>query len=301
MNFKEVLLIVNPIAGNIDKAKIISRVHDHLEQIEAGYHLYITTGKNDKDKIISEVEQHDIDRVLVAGGDGTINLVAEAIKDYNLTLGIIPSGSANGLAVNFDLPEELDSQIEVALGENYLDIDLLCLNNIICLHMSDLGVNAELIRNYEKSSFRGKIGYLLQSIPTLIQSEYPFDFLIETEDFFQEAKAVLLGFANVKKYGTGANVNPNGVPNDGVFEILIFKKLSLGEILKTLRNETHLDPDFVEIIPAKEAKITCRKPVCFQIDGEYIGKKTEINIKMLPQKLRLAIPGRSKNYSATGR
>ncbi|PTX43341.1 YegS/Rv2252/BmrU family lipid kinase [Christiangramia gaetbulicola] len=290
MNFKEVLLIVNPIAGHTDKKKIISTVHDHLEQIKAGYHLYMTTGENDKDKIQSEIEDHNIDRVLVAGGDGTINLVAEAIKDYDLTLGIIPSGSANGLAVNFDLPEELDSQIEVALGENYKDIDLLCLNDIICLHMSDLGINAELIRNYENSSFRGKFGYLIQSIPTLIQSEYPFDFLIETEDFFQEAKAVLLGFANVKKYGTGANVNPNGIPDDGIFEILIFKKLSLGEILKTLRNETDLDPDFVEIIPAKKAKITCRKPVSFQIDGEYIGKKTEINIKILPQKLRLAIP-----------
>ena len=290
MNFKEVLLIVNPIAGHTDKKKIISTVHDHLEQIKAGYHLYMTTGENDKDKIQSEIEDHNIDRVLVAGGDGTINLVAEAIKDYDLTLGIIPSGSANGLAVNFDLPEELDSQIEVALGKNYKDIDLLCLNDIICLHMSDLGINAELIRNYENSSFRGKFGYLIQSIPTLIQSEYPFDFLIETEDFFQEAKAVLLGFANVKKYGTGANVNPNGVPDDGIFEILIFKKLSLGEILKTLRNETDLDPDFVEIIPAKKAKITCRKPVSFQIDGEYIGKKTEINIKILPQKLRLAIP-----------
>jgi len=290
MNFKEVLLIVNPIAGNTDKNRIISKVQEHLEKLQAGFHLYMTTGKNDKEKIQSEISDHNIDRVLVAGGDGTINLVAEALKEYDLTLGIIPSGSANGLAVNFELPENLDAQIDVALGENHIDLDLLCLNNIICLHMSDLGINAELIQNYENSSLRGKLGYLIQSIPTLIQSEYPFDFLIETEDFCREAKAVLLGFANVKKYGTGANVNPNGIPDDGVFEILIFKKLSMGEILKTLRNETDLDPEFVEIIAAKKAKVTCKKPVSFQIDGEYIGKETEIEIKMIPEKLRIAIP-----------
>jgi len=46
----------------------------------------------------------------------------------------------------------------------------------------------------------------------------------------------------------------------------------------------------VEIIPAERAKINCRKPVAFQIDGEYIGKETVINIKILPEKLSIAIP-----------
>ena len=290
MNFKEVLLIVNPIAGHIDKKEIISEVQGLLEKSQTGFHLYKTKGENDKENIQSEINSKHIDRVLVAGGDGTINLVAEAIKTYDLTMGIIPAGSANGLAVNFELPEDLEDQIKVALGENYIDLDLLCLNDIICLHLSDLGINAELIRNYENSPIRGKFGYLIQSIPTLIQSEFPFDFHIETEEVCREAQAVLLGFANVKKYGTGANVNPNGIPNDGIFEILIFKKLSLGEILKTLRNETDLNPDFVEIIPTRKAKVTCKKPVSFQIDGEYIGKETEIEIKIIPEKLRVAIP-----------
>jgi diacylglycerol kinase (ATP) len=101
---------------------------------------------------------------------------------------------------------------------------------------------------------------------------------------------VLLGFANAKKYGTGANVNPKGEPDDGIFEILIFKKLNLGEILKTLRNETNFNPEFVEIIPAKSASIFCKKPVPFQVDGEYIGKETEIDIKILPEKLKIIVP-----------
>ncbi|MUP42557.1 diacylglycerol/lipid kinase family protein [Christiangramia aestuarii] len=290
MNFKEVLLIVNPIAGNTDKKKIISRVKTYLENENFNFHLYTTTGEEDVPKIQSEIKDNKIDRVLVAGGDGTINLVAEAIKEFDMSMGILPAGSANGLAVNFDIPEVLDEQLKVAMGDNFIDLDLLCLNDIICLHMSDLGINAELIRNYENSSIRGKFGYLIQSIPTLIQSEYPFHFIIETENETRDASGVLLGFANLNKYGTGANVNPKGKPDDGIFEILIFKKLSLGEILKTLKNETDLDPDFVEIIQAKEARINCKKPVSFQIDGEYIGKETEIEIKILPEKLKLAVP-----------
>jgi len=290
MNFKEVLLVVNPISGQTDKKKIISIVQKKLNEKNLIFHLYTTTGKNDKEKIQSEITKNSIERIIVAGGDGTINLVAEAIKKTKITLGIIAAGSANGLAENLNLPQILEEQLETALGSNFIDLDILCLNDTICLHIADLGINAELIKNYESSSIRGKVGYFINSIPTLIQSEYPFDFYIETNNTTRDAKAVLLGIANANKYGTGANVNPHGKPNDGIFEILVFKKLNLLEILKTLRNETDHDPDFVEIIPATSAKISCKKPVSFQIDGEYIGEETEIEIRILPEKLRIAVP-----------
>jgi len=290
MNFKEVLLIVNPISGQTDKSKIISCVQKKIKEENKNFHLFTTTGNNDRENIQTMINKKNIDRVIVAGGDGTINLVAEVLKGLDISLGIITAGSANGMAENLNLPEILEEQLEVALGANYIELDILCLNDTICLHMSDFGINAELIKNYENSTVRGKIGYFLQSIPTLIQSEYPFTFNIETKNDTKQVNAVLLGIANANKYGTGANVNPQGKLNDGVFEILIFKKLNLVEILKTLQNETDLDSDFVEIIPAENAKITCEKPVSFQIDGEYIGKESEVEIKILPEKLRIAIP-----------
>jgi len=290
MNFKEVLLIVNPISGQTDKSEIISCVQKKIKEENKNFHLFTTTGNNDRENIQTMINKKNIDRVIVAGGDGTINLVAEVLKGLDISLGIITAGSANGMAENLNLPEILEEQLEVALGANYIELDILCLNDTICLHMSDFGINAELIKNYENSTVRGKIGYFLQSIPTLIQSEYPFTFNIETKNDTKQVNAVLLGIANANKYGTGANVNPQGKLNDGVFEILIFKKLNLVEILKTLQNETDLDSDFVEIIPAENAKITCEKPVSFQIDGEYIGKESEVEIKILPEKLRIAIP-----------
>jgi len=290
MNFKEVLLIVNPISGQTDKSEIISCVQKKIKEENRNFHLFTTTGNNDRENIQTMINKKNIDRVIVAGGDGTINLVAEVLKGLDISLGIITAGSANGMAENLNLPEILEEQLEVALGANYIELDILCLNDTICLHMSDFGINAELIKNYENSTVRGKIGYFLQSIPTLIQSEYPFTFNIETKNDTKQVNAVLLGIANANKYGTGANVNPQGKLNDGVFEILIFKKLNLVEILKTLQNETDLDSDFVEIIPAENAKITCEKPVSFQIDGEYIGKESEVEIKILPEKLRIAIP-----------
>lgn len=289
-NFKEVLLVVNPISGDLSKDKIKNQVRNAVENKQARYHLYETTGKDDATKIQTEIKKENIDRIIIAGGDGTINLVGDAIKDFDLEIGLIPAGSANGLCTNLQIPQQLDRQVEISLGNHFLDVDMLCLNDKLCLHLSDLGVNAELIRNYEGSKIRGKFGYLLQTIPTLIKSEYPFEFSVHSKESEKTHTGVLLAVANFKKYGTGANVNPIGKPNDGIFEILIFKRLNVFDILKTLRNETEPDPEFIEIIQTKNAKITCKKPIAFQVDGEYIGEETEIDVKILPEKLKISVP-----------
>ncbi|PRX51935.1 diacylglycerol/lipid kinase family protein [Salegentibacter salegens] len=282
---QKVLLIVNPISGDLNKKNIIETVENELLKINARLITFKTTGENDQDKIKKLVAENTFDRVFIAGGDGTIKQVAEALIDFLIPIAIFPAGSANGLAVNLGIPINLEEQLKIALGNKHTEMDMLEINGELCLHISDLGLNAELIKNYEHSRIRGKMGYLLQSIPTLWESKYPFEFEIELNNKRFTRKGILLAFANAKKYGTGANVNPKGKIDDGVFEILLFKNFDVLEILKTLRNETDVNSEFVEIIPVKSARVFCRKPVAFQIDGEYIGEKEEISVKISPKKL----------------
>lgn len=292
---KSFLLIVNPISGGVNKKHLISEVEASIEDYDIDLEIYYTQGVNDKENIQKLITSEKPDRVVVAGGDGTIKLAAEAMGEKKIPLGVIPAGSANGLAFNLGLPPNMEDQVKIALGENLMEMDLLEINGESCLHMSDLGVNAELIKNYESSTIRGKFGYLLQTIPTLINSKYPFKFTIRTENEEFEREGILLAFANAQKYGTGANVNPEGRMDDGIFEILVFKNFDIFQILKTLRNEVKHDPEFIEVIPAREARVTCKKPVAFQIDGEYLGEKQEIKVKVHPKKLQVAVPCTADN------
>lgn len=282
---QKILLVVNPISGAIDKGTIIRRIVNECDKIDARVKTYKTTGDKDKEKVNQLVTENDFDRVLIVGGDGTIKLVAEALKEREIPIAIFPAGSSDGLALNLGIPNNLEEQLKIALGNHLTQMDTLEINGELCLHISDLGLNAELIKNYEHSGIRGKMGYLLQSIPTLLFSKYPFKFEIILENQNITKKGILLAFANARKYGTGANVNPKGKIDDGVFEILLFKDFDIFEILKTLRNETNINSEFVEIMPVKKARIFCRKPVSFQIDGEYIGEKEEISVKISPKKL----------------
>ncbi|PKD20936.1 diacylglycerol kinase [Salegentibacter salinarum] len=282
---QKVLLVVNPISGDLNKEQIIQTIENELLKINARLITYKTTGENDQDKIKKIVAEDKFDRVFVAGGDGTIKQVAEALINFLIPIAIFPAGSANGLAVNLGIPNNLKDQLKIAMGNKHKEMDMLEINGELCLHISDLGLNAELIKNYEHSRIRGKMGYLLQSIPTLWESKYPFEFEIELDNENLTRAGILLAFANAQKYGTGANVNPKGKLDDGIFEILLFKNFDILEILKTLRNETDVNSEFVEIIPVKSARVFCRKPVAFQVDGEYIGEKEEISVKISAKKL----------------
>ena len=291
MNSKhQILLVVNPKAGSIDKQELIDSVTEFAESRHWPCKVFETTGEVDDQKIEALLKELNPDRLLIAGGDGTINMVAHVLQDYDIPIGILPAGSANGLASNFELPDDLESQIEVALGDHLTPMDHLMVNDHTCLHIADLGLNAELIANFEDATIRGKFGYLLQTIPTLMKTDSPFEFTIELNNQKYKHTGILLAIANANQYGTGANINPNGIIDDGSFEVLIFKTFDTIEIIRTIYDKVNLDSDFAESYSTQKVLITASVPVPFQIDGEPMGKTGRVEAHILDKKLQIAVP-----------
>ena len=81
-----ILLVVNPISGSFKKSKLIHDVKDFLWENELEVQVYETTGENDEAGISEMIETYKPERVLVAGGDGTIQLVAKVLKKYDLVM-----------------------------------------------------------------------------------------------------------------------------------------------------------------------------------------------------------------------
>ena len=287
---QRVLLVVNPISGGRDKTPIIELVQKKIQETEGELKVYSTTGEYDKSHITDIVNEFQPNRVLIAGGDGSIKLLAEILQGDNIPIGIFPAGSANGLAENLQLPKDIEELTEIALSDNFVTLDTIEINNELCLHISDVGLNAELIKNYHEGNIRGKLGYIIQSIPTLIKSEFPFHFKIEKEGMTLHRNAVLLAIANAKRYGTGSTINPKGKYDDGLFEVLVFKEFNIPEILKTFREDAELSPDFLEIFSTSEVVLECQKAIPFQIDGEYRGEVKKVQAVISPIKIKIAVP-----------
>lgn len=286
---KNIIIVVNPVSGAVEKKEIVDSTllfakNENLESI-----LYETSGTNDVENIKNLYNIHKPERIIIIGGDGTIRMVAEAIAKEDVILGIIPAGSANGFALDLDLQLTLEKNLEVAFLHQFMEVDIITINGKISIHLSDLGLNAELIKNYEQGEIHGKWGYALNTITTLFDSGEPFTAKVKAnnETFGYVARMIVI--ANAKKYGTGVVINPNGVMNDGKFELVILKNFDLIIFGQIISGNMPSDPDDVEIISTDKATIELDAPVSFQIDGEYCGTETKLDIKILHKQLKVAV------------
>lgn len=287
---KKILVVINPISGDLDKDDLKKKIEDNLTQRHHHVTTFETSGTADQEKIEAILNSEKPDVVLVVGGDGTIQLAAKCLLDKNIAVGIIPAGSANGLASNLEIPDTLEKQIDVALGTHFIMMDLVSINDHHSLHIADLGINAALIENYENSDVRGKLGYALQTIPTLIKSDLPYTFSIDINGKNITKEGVMVAIANAKKFATGAVINPKGKMDDGIFEVLVFKNLNVVNILKTLNEDSERHSDFVESFSTERVTISCETSVPFQVDGEFIGHVDKLSAEILPAKLKLMVP-----------
>jgi diacylglycerol kinase (ATP) len=287
---KNVLMIVNPVSGAIDKSKFIESTRFFAIQKKLNFILYTTSGVDDIPNIKTLYSTHKPERIIIAGGDGTIKMVAEAMENQNVILGILPAGSANGLATELNLMRTLDENLFIAFNNESLEIDMVVINGKKSMHLSDLGLNAELIKNYEKNDVRGMWGYALQTITTLMHLEEPFQAIIEANNKTVEYTARMIVIANSKKYGTGVIINPDGVINDGKFELVVLKNLDLIIFSKIITGNMPIDIEDFEIIVANKATIRTNFPVSFQIDGEYCGEQTRLDIEILRKQMKIAVP-----------
>ncbi|KIC01547.1 diacylglycerol kinase [Flavobacterium sp. JRM] len=287
---RNILFVVNPISGDLDKSELIETVKSYAVTCHINLKVYETTGQNDISEIQALYNQHLPVRIIVAGGDGTVKMVAEAMEEYDVIVGILPAGSANGLSVDLNLPKTLEENLSIAFNNNYIEMDMICINGKKSIHLSDIGLNADLIKNYEESNIRGFWGYASQAYTTIKESGDSFVVSITANNQTVEHEARMVVIANSQKYGTGVVINPNGAINDGKFELVVLKNLDLIILGKIITGNMPIDSDDIVIISTDQAVIKTNHPVSFQIDGEYCGAQTKLDIRILHKQMKIAIP-----------
>jgi diacylglycerol kinase family enzyme len=171
---KHILLVVNPISGDVDKSKIVRLTKEFGDLNNTKIIVFETSPYGDIERLRFFQKEYLPEKIIVAGGDGTIKMVAEAMEHLNVVLGILPAGSANGLATDLNLPNSIEENLPIVFGEHFMEIDMISINGKKSLHLSDLGLNADLVKNYAKSKIRGMWGYALQTFSTLKNLKTPF-------------------------------------------------------------------------------------------------------------------------------
>jgi diacylglycerol kinase (ATP) len=282
------LFIINPGSGNstIDwSAEIKNFFADSIHSTE----LYQLTKQCNLETIKEKIKLFSPDVVVAVGGDGTVKLVAECILKTKTRLGILPAGSANGLAKEFGISNDPTEALEVLLSGNSQKIHTVQINGQLCIHLSDVGLNAYVVKEFENQPVRGMWGYMMASLKVLWQNPL-MQVTMKIAQKSIEMKAKMIVIANATKYGSGAIINPIGKLDDELFEVIVMKKISFSEIFKMVVSHKPYDSEKTEIFQTNELFINSVRKVHFQIDGEYLGKVKQVKALIVPNCLEVIVP-----------
>jgi diacylglycerol kinase (ATP) len=284
----KLLFIVNPGSGS-DDTDFETVINDFFKSREHVIEIYKLKKDCNIDHIKAAIDKAKADRVIAVGGDGTLKLVAECLQGTSTPIGIIPAGSANGMARELGIPLPIEEALEVSISGKPSQIHAVLVNGELCIHLSDIGFNAYIVKKFDDLPQRGMLGYAKATWKAL-WSHHKMEVVFDTDTEKISSEAAMVVIANATMYGTGVKINPEGKLDDDVFEVILVKKYSFLEILKIRFTNLPFNPEKIELFHTKNLNIKTRHKVHFQVDGEYVGKVNQIEAKILPAAITVIIP-----------
>ena len=292
MKKSPIYVIINPVSGSESKLNIPEMIAGAFDQRQFDVIIRITGYPEHATEIAQEAVRNNVETVITAGGDGTVNEVARALVDTNTTLGIIPSGSGNGLARELGIPMDAHKAIEI-LHNNYVrTIDYGVANGHIFFTTCGVGFDAFVSEKFADEKKRGPLGYvrnILESVIDFKSEEYE---IIYDEGTIKE-RAFIVTCGNASQYGNDAFIAPGADLEDGKMNVSILKPLNALEIPQTTLQlfTKNIDKNSKMITLLTSNLIIKRShPGIMHVDGEPVNTDSEIRVKIVPKGLRVLCP-----------
>ncbi len=291
----KLLFVVNPISGGVNKKPFMTKAIALCDKYNLAYHIFKTTGKNDKEKLQRLLPEVNPDKVVSVGGDGTTLFTGIALLGTDYPMGIIPLGSANGMATELSVnPEPLEALKDIIMSEKIAGLDLLKVNNeFYALHIGDVGINARIVDAYSKDKNRGMVTYARYFLEELKQLT-PFATRV-TANGKETAECVYMAaICNARKFGTGVPLNRLSNPMDGKFEIVLVTRIDGASLIKAglaRFDEKFLDHESGKVIVTRQAVLEFDQPRLLQLDGEVIGKYRQIKVAIIRHAIKFITHG----------
>ena len=292
----KILIYYNPFSGsgvfknNLDY--IIGRCQD------AGYQAVPIRASKGKviDKTFAEINQEEYSRIIVGGGDGTVNLCVNAMikHDINLPLAILPSGTANDFAYYFGLPSDIKELMDIALGDVTSPADVGKVNDKVFINVAAMGALVDVSQKTDpnlKNSL-GIVAYYLTAMSELPQVR-PLAVKLTTPDEVYEEEIYFMVVMNGESAGGFRKLNPESSINDGKLDVIAFLKMPIVELapllIEVLRGR-HPQNKHVRYFQTDELTMESDADIGTDIDGEH-GEKLPLHFSVLHNRLSIFVKG----------
>ncbi|MBK1813969.1 YegS/Rv2252/BmrU family lipid kinase [Clostridium sp. YIM B02505] len=269
---RKVKFIYNPFSGE----NVILDELDKVISIHQEYGYIIVPYRINKESDISEALQ-DIDEeyyyILVAGGDGTVDSLVNAMKSKNIDLpiGILPVGTANDFAKFLDIPSDVGSACKKILDSSPRPVDIGKINDKYFINVASTGLFTDVSQKTDENlkNMIGKLAYYLKGFEQLPNFR-KLKVKISSKELEYDGHMYLMLVFNGQTAGN-FKLATRADAMDGYLDVIIFKAVSIKDLIplfiRVIRGE-HLDDPKVIYYKTKEITIETDEDIVTDIDGE---------------------------------
>ena len=269
----KVKFIYNPYSGeNLILSKLDKVISLHQE---AGYTIvpYRITAGEDVGVALNDIKDGNYKYILIAGGDGTVDSVVNAMakSGISLAIGILPVGTANDFSKFLGMPSDVEEACKQILSSEVKSVDLGSINDKYFVNVASTGLFTDVSQKTDVNlkNTIGKLAYYLKGLEELPNFRKLHVNILSKEVEFDGEMYLLLVFNGA----TAGNFNlaTRADACDGLLDIIMFKAVQIYELLplfiKVLKGE-HLDSNKVLYFKTDYLKVECHEDIVTDIDGE---------------------------------
>lgn len=287
---RKLLFIVNPIAGTRSKKKILQRIGAISAEGPFDVEIRETRAKGDATQLAQE---SDADVVVAVGGDGTVHEVAQGILGSQKSLGIIPCGSGDGLALHLGISRNPKAAIRDLLDGKSEPIDYGTINGeqqFFCT--AGVGLDADVAWEFAHGSRRGLWSYISLAWKIWRHSK-PQDYVVEIDHNKMSVKAVLITVGNANQWGNQARIASLASVQDGLLDVCIvapFKTIEIPVLATELLDGHAHKSRRVHMSRGKEIIIHRQQEGPVHFDGDPYMMGSDIHITVERAALHAMVP-----------
>ena len=264
------VIILNPAA----RSERTNRWRSRVESLTDGCMVCETSQPGEAESMARQAVAEGFEKIVAAGGDGTINEVVNGLAGSTAMLGLLPIGTVNVFAMELGLPSHsLELCWDIICGEHTRLVDLPSANDKHFVQLAGVGLDAQVVKETSANLKRnfGPLSYLISAAQ--IATRPPPRLRIESPDTaVEEGSFVLVG--NGRRYGGPFPFFKQAVLDDGLLDVVVFKQFGYFEIIKYLQDvffSSEIRLPEVEYFQTRSLRVTSEQEVPVELDGELVG------------------------------
>ena len=267
----EIRFLVNPAAG---RGTARARFEDlRVLASRAGAGFVVSRSAADLAVQARRAVEDGVERLLVAGGDGTVHHAAQGLAGSACAMGVIALGTGNDLAATLGMPRDLDAAVQCALSGPVRRIDLVRVGEAVCIGYAGVGFDSEVTRYANAVQHLPKpLVYPWSVLHTLRTFEPPLMKIVHDEGTFL-GRAMFANACNLPRFGGGMRIAPGARIDDGLLDLVIVKavsRLTLLAVFPKVYAGKHVGHPAVELVRTRRVEITLDRDMTMYGGGEPV-------------------------------